>query len=531
MRLALTAAVAMVVASPAAASADPLAAFARARAADGDSDVAAAARQYAMVLAGDPADPSIDLRAWRSAMMAGDLDLAHRAMARVAASGRAVPAEARIVALAEAIHAGDGPAAQAAMGAIDKGPFRFITPILRAWIAFDARGDALRPLQADVPAGARQLFDENRALLLIATGRIDEGEAALQGLLRDNSAGLDLRYAAAELLAGRNRAATARALLGGDDPAVAYFRDHLPSSRPSAAFGLSRLFGRIAADLDDPRMASVAIAYLRAALVLDPGDDRARLLLGGALARLGAYDAAFATFDAIDPAGPFRLMADIARVRALDGRGDQAAALAAARTLSDAPGADDDVARLYGNLLMRADRPAEAAAAFTTARDRMGDAADWSAWLQIGAAQEEAGRWDLARPALERAVAMAPDQPLALNYLGYLLADRREDIDRALTLLEKAYALAPREPSIIDSLAWAYYRRGERDKALPLLETAARGAPANGDISDHLGDAYWAAGRYFEARYAWRAAYELADDAPDRERLAAKLLNGPAPNP
>jgi Flp pilus assembly protein TadD len=60
-----------------------------------------------------------------------------------------------------------------------------------------------------------------------------------------------------------------------------------------------------------------------------------------------------------------------------------------------------------------------------------------------------------------------------------------------------------------------------------LLEKAAQGAPANGNIADHLGDAYWAVGRYYEARYAWRAALSVADGSADRAKLEAKLLNGP----
>lgn len=530
MRVAL-AAVLTACALPAPASADALTAFARARAAEGDKAVDTAARQYALVLAGDAGDPAIALKAWRGAMLAGDLDLAHRAMAQITASGRPLPVDAWLLALAEAVHGGDARAASVAMTALDGGTFRFITPLLRAWTAFDAHGDAMQPLAGEVSSGSRRLFDENRALLMIAVGKADEGAKALEDLLRGSAGGLDLRYAGAELLAGQNRPETARALLRGDDPAVAYFREHFRAAQPSAAFGLSRLFCRIAADLDDPRVSGIAISYARAALVLDPHYDRARVLLGESLTRIGAYRAAFAAFDAVDAEGPFRLMTQNARIRALDASGDQAGALAAARALSEAAGAGDDAARLYGNLLMQANRPADAAIAFTAARDRMGTQADWRAWLQIGAAEEEAGRWDLARPALERAAAMGPDQPLALNYLGYTLADRGEDLDRAQRLLEKAHAMVPGESSIMDSLAWVYFRRGANDKALPLLEKASRGAPANGDISDHLGDAYWMAGRYFEARYAWRAALALADDTSDRRRLESKLLNGPAPRP
>jgi len=511
------------------AMADDMAAYVRARAAEGDKKVDLAARQYAIALAAAPDNAGIAQRAWREAILAGDLDLARRSAAALTASGRPLPAEAPILTLADALHAHDAKATDAAMTALEKSPFRFIAPIVRAWLALDAGGDVLRPLAGEHPKGSERLIDENRAMLLIAKGNSGDAAKALETLLSGSSGGLDLRYNAAELLAGRGQIETARALVRGDDPAVAYFRDHFRPARASAAYGISRLLSRIASELTDGRVTSIAIAYCRAALLIDPGNDRARLLLGQALARFGAYDRALATLDEIGPDSPFRLMARTARVDTLGASGDDAGALTAARLLAEAPGASDDEARLYGNILMDADRPADAATAYATARDRMGEAADWTAWLQLGMAQDKAGKWSQARSSLERAVELAPRQPLALNYLGYALTERGEDLDQAQALLEKASTLAPGEPSITDSLGWVYFRRGDEARALPLLEQAAQASPANGEISDHLGDAYWAKGRFYEARYAWRAALVVADETDDRARIEAKLLNGPEP--
>src|SRR3546814_4313939 len=50
---------------------------------------------------------------------------------------------------------------------------------------------------------------------------------------------------------------------------------------------------------------------------------------------------------------------------------------------------------------------------------------DWSSdvcssdlWLQKGGALEQAGDWENARPALEKALELAPNEPIVLNYLG-----------------------------------------------------------------------------------------------------------------
>ncbi|OYW23827.1 MAG: hypothetical protein B7Z43_01800 [Sphingomonas sp. 12-62-6] len=141
-------------------------------------------------------------------------------------------------------------------------------------------------------------------------------------------------------------------------------------------------------------------------------------------------------------------------------------------------------------------------------------------------ALDRAGRWQKARPMLEKSVALAPDQHVALNYLGYGLLENGGDPATARKLLERASSLRPQDLSILDSLAWAYFQQGDVVRALPLLELAAKGEPANSTISEHLGDAYWHLGRRYEARYAWRAASVVADSA-DVERLAGKIANGP----
>ena len=69
---------------------------------------------------------------------------------------------------------------------------------------------------------------------------------------------------------------------------------------------------------------------------------------------------------------------------------------------------------------------------------------------------------------------------------------------------------------------------GDIDAAVPVLERAAAGAPSDATINEHLGDALWAAGRRYEARYAWRAAAIFAEGETAR-RLAAKTREGMKP--
>lgn len=67
------------------------------------------------------------------------------------------------------------------------------------------------------------------------------------------------------------------------------------------------------------------------------------------------------------------------------------------------------------------------------------------------------------------------DDPLFLNYYGYLLIDHDLDIQKGIELVKRALEAEPDSPYYIDSLAWGYYKLGECEKALeiikPIVET------------------------------------------------------------
>ena len=145
-----------------------------------------------------------------------------------------------------------------------------------------------------------------------------------------------------------------------------------------------------------------------------------------------------------------------------------------------------------------------------------------------GGALDQAGDWPGARAALRRAYTLAPQQPYVLNYLGYALLVRNEEVGEAERLIREAHRLAPDNAAITDSLGWALYRKGQLAEAVPLLEQAAQAEPADVEINEHLGDVYFAAGRRVEARFAWRAASVYAEGAT-ATRIAAKMDRGLTP--
>lgn len=515
---------ALAVLLPGAAQAD-LGAYVKARAAAADGAVDAAAAGYAAALTAAPGDEVVAIRAYRNALAAGDLALARRAAAVLVRSNVAPP-DTAILAFADAVRSKNKVAADDALGGIGAGPLDFLAPVLRAWLAFDRGGNPFPILDASTESGlSRRYIAEHRALLLLASNRRDEGVAALRAALGADPGSIDLRWNAATLLAGMGDRRAARDLLAGDDPTMAGLRAALVAVRPGAAFGTSRLLTRLAADLQGQETQVLAILLTRSALSLDAADDRARLLLAAALSEEGAFDRAQLVLGAIRPASPFYGAAMAERIDLRRKQGDPARALALAQSLATAKLADVRDIRRYADLLSGQGRDAEAASLYAEALARAGAEANWIHHLQLGGALERSGDWASALPHLRKAVEMAPDEPVALNYLGYAQVERGENLTAAVALLERANRLRPDDPAITDSLGWGYYRIGDLARALPLLEQAAQGQPGSVTINEHLGDAYWRAGRRFEARYAWRAASINADETQKR-RLAEKLTDG-----
>lgn len=515
---ALLAALAM---EPALANTAPesLAAYVRGRAADGDGRNAQAAADFARALQAEPDNGVIAIRAYRAALDTGDTGLERRARA-VLEKADVAPGDAALLALADALEAANEAGVRAAVARINGGPIDFLSPMVRAWLALgDDPARAIALIDSVPPRSIGVLYArQSRALLLIAAGRAREATIALDTLLAGQDDATVLRWAAARLLAGQGRDREAAALKPARGGAV-------PSAKADARFGISRLFLALARDLAGDETAALAIVLARAAHRLAPDDAQTRIVLAETLGRGGATKAALDELDAVAAGDPAFADAQIARIDLLRRSGETADALAIAAKLSAAPGAGADDAQRSGELLMAADRPADAAKAFALAIERAGDAAGWALYLQAGSAYDRAGDWRRAEPLIRKAVALAPDQAIALNYLGYSLLEHGGDVAEATRLIERAAALKPGDAAILDSLAWAYFQGGDAARALPLLEQAAQDEPTDATIGEHLGDAYWRLGRRYEARYAWSAAGRIAQ-RDDAQRIAAKISDG-----
>ncbi len=96
------------------------------------------------------------------------------------------------------------------------------------------------------------------------------------------------------------------------------------------------------------------------------------------------------------------------------------------------------------------------------------------------------GRASDAVAALEKALEINPDYANALNSLGFILAESGSGLERAVELCRKAVRQQPRNAAYLDSLGWAYYRKGSFADARDALRKALELAPRNPEIAAHM---------------------------------------------
>jgi tetratricopeptide (TPR) repeat protein len=100
---------------------------------------------------------------------------------------------------------------------------------------------------------------------------------------------------------------------------------------------------------------------------------------------------------------------------------------------------------------------------------------------------------------LRKILDKTPDDSRALNALGYTLTVHSDRLDEADKLVSRALQLTPDDPAVIDSLGWLRFRQGRAQEALPLLQKAYKQFP-DAEVAAHLGEVLWSLGDKEQAR-------------------------------
>jgi Flp pilus assembly protein TadD len=173
---------------------------------------------------------------------------------------------------------------------------------------------------------------------------------------------------------------------------------------------------------------------------------------------------------------------------------------------------------VLGGLLQASRRFAEAESVWVEVARRMPDAG--RVGMELAYCRQAQGNIEGAVSALRELIAREPDNASALNYLGYLFAERDRDLEEAEGLIRRALEQDPDNGAYVDSMGWVYYRLGRLAEARRELERAVvltRGDPV---VLEHLGDVYKSLNLFELAREQYRLSLDRDKDNP---RVKAKL--------
>ncbi len=319
------------------------------------------------------------------------------------------------------------------------------------------------------------------------------------------------------------------------DPLIADLRTRLEAGEaipfsytPSARAGMAELYLAVGQAVDGEALDTYTLLYARAAAYLDPANTDAILMAGTVLERLDQFDLANAAYRSVPDDSFAAQVAELGRAGALRRAGKTDAAIEVLEALqADNP----DYARGHatlGDTLRAAERHGDAIAAYTRALTIYSDEdpVKWLVYYTRGIAHHLSDDWTAAEADFRAALALNPNQPGVLNYLGYSMVERNINLDEALDMIERAVAAQPQNGAIVDSLGWVLFQFAKYQEAVGHLETAASLMPVDPIINDHLGDAYWAVGRTIEAHFQWNRALSFEPTDVDAARIRNKLLIG-----
>ncbi|AIR89462.1 tetratricopeptide repeat protein [Pseudomonas cremoricolorata] len=342
-----------------------------------------------------------------------------------------------------------------------------------------------------------------RARLLQTLDRGDEALPLLRGAIRDNPDDKRLRLNYARTLVELDRIPEAKSEF------VSLVQQYPEDDELRYSLALVSLENK---DWDE------AEGYLQELVERDANADAAHLNLGRIREERNDPQAALREYALVGP-GPDYLAAQLRQADILIANGR---ASEASRLLAEARETQPDYAiQLYlieSESYSNNGKDAEADQVLRQATQRFPD--DLNLLYSRAMLAEKRGDLSQMEKDLRAILDREPENAMALNALGYTLADRTTRFEEAKRLIEKALSLTPDDPAVLDSLGWVNYRQGNLDEAEHHLR-AAYERLSDPEVAAHLGEVLWANGKRREARQIWSKA--LANQ-PDSEVLRKTIL-------
>ena len=527
-------------AAPLSAEIDP-GAYLAARHAAMSNDFQGSARYYTKSLLSDPANPELLENALTSYLGLGQLSRAAPIAGRLMELGEHSQIAA-IIMQSDAAGSGNW---DSIFNGLEAG--QNVSPLVDALVqgwAELGRGDvsaAMATFDAAIENPQTRTFAfYHKALALASVGDYEAADVLFtQG---DNGQAFSARSAIAhaQVLSQLDRNEDALLMLGRvfgqtRNPGVLALRSKLQNNEmvpyglvKTAREGVGEVMFMVSELLSGDTPDGYTLMYTRAAEHLDPKNTAAILSSGRLLDSLNQYDLANETYSRISQDDPSFVAAELGRVDVLRRAEKHDAAVEVASNLVRLHPEIPAVHAKLGDAHRRLEQYEEAAGAYTAALDLFSEAdtARWLVYYTRAITNHQLDRWPEAEADFRAALAINPEQPQVLNYLGYSLVERKEKLDEAMSMIEKAVASQPNNGAIVDSLGWVLFQLGRYHESVGYMERAASLEAVDPIITDHLGDVYWSVGRKIEAAFQWNRALSFEPDEALAERIRLKLSVG-----
>ncbi len=351
----------------------------------------------------------------------------------------------------------------------DAQTFLRIAEIYRREGKFQQALDSLKKAQALVPDS--QEVPYNMAVIYDSLGRYDDAIQTIQDLLKKTEHA-DGNYSVAD---SNNRAIFLERLgsvyreQNKTQQSVDAFRQMLTLGTDNAVRGYQQMIETYR----DAKQWPQATAVAEEAVKKIPANRDLQMILAGQEADMGQADQA------------------LARVKAM---------------LKGTPD-DRDVYISLAQMYSRLKRWPEAEDAISKALqlEKTKDDKDYALFIQ-GSIFERQKKYDQAEDVFRKVITDDPLNAAALNYLGYMLADRNTRLDEALGYIRRAVMLDPQNGAYLDSLGWIYYKMGKYDLAEANLRKAIDRIGDDPTVNDHIADLYQHTGRLQQAVVHWERA-------------------------
>ena len=517
--------------------------FARAQ-----QDTESAAAFYGDALSRDPGNDVLLEQAFQMEMLGGNWTRAIPFAEKLVAS-QPTHRMAHFLLGVAAFKANDFTKADEHFKAASENPIGELTAaIARGWTKL-AAGDATGALASvdlpKQPEWAQFYLRYHRALISDIAGRKADARTAYEKMFRQDSRTLRTSLAYAQHAAHHGDIKLAKQILkdqldksqGEPHPLAKDLREHLdgkekfPLLLTTPADGLAEVFYGLGEALTGEGGVSLGTLYLQMALYTKPDHAFALAALANAQETARRFEDAIGTYGKIPTGTALQNAIDIRKAFNLNSleRSDEAKTILEA--LAKKEPKDIRPLEALGNIARTRKNYAEAVSYFSRAIALVPkpDQRHWGYFYARGTAYERMKNWPAAEIDLKKALQIAPEQPLILNYLGYSWIDQGRNMKEGVKLIEKAVQLKPDDGYIVDSLGWAHYKQGNFKDAVKYLERAVEIKPEDPTLNDHLGDAFWQVGREREAKFQWGQALSLNPEPEDVEKIKTKFENGLPP--